>query len=212
MRCTLTDIPKAGQIWPDTSHGESLCAVSHILQHSCLMGGRCCGCKFTMQIYLWGLYFKSPSISRNLPDEICYECSEGVVIYRYIKDISLDLDALNRAIIPLSAFKIQPSTLSRMVAVINGVWGKIFHWQSSGIFPPGDELWLQLPQPNPAESTAKQGREMAPRVLIKLCQLKALLLFFPGRFEIQNSPLPSLSLWDHGEALSNAIIIWSSDF
>ena len=49
------------------------------------------------------------------------------MIYRYIKDISLDLDALNRAIIPLSAFKIQPSTLSRMVAVINGVWGKIFH-------------------------------------------------------------------------------------
>ena len=29
--------------------------------------------------------------------------------------------------------------------------------------------------------------------LIKLCQLKALLLFFPGRFEIQNSPPLSLS-------------------
>ena len=41
--------------------------------------------------------------------------------------------------------------------------------------------------------------------LIKLCQLKALFLFFPGRFEIQNSPLllsgaslrgPTLSLFD----------------
>ena len=34
--------------------------------------------------------------------------------------------------------------------------------------------------------------------LIKLCQLKALLLFFPGRFEIQNSPLLSLSLSSPG--------------
>ena len=93
---------------------------------------------------------------------------------------------------------IQPSTLSWMVAVINGVWRKIFHWQSSGIFPPGDELWLQLP-PNPAEhKRAEQGREMAPTALIKLCQLKALYPPFLPR-EIWNSKFStSLALQDHG--------------
>ena len=90
-----------------------------------------------------------------------------------------------------------------MVAVINGVWRKIFHWQSSGIFPPGDELWLQLP-PNPAEhKRAEQGREMAPTALIKLCQLKALYpLSLSSPFlprEIWNSKFStSLALRDHG--------------
>lgn len=51
-------------------------------------------------------------------------------------------------------------------------------------------------------ATSKSRREEkvpTATALIKLCcQLKALLLFFPGRFEIQNSPLLSQ---DHGASL-----------
>ena len=52
-------------------------------------------------------------------------------------------------------------------------------------------------------ATSKSRREEkvpTATALIKLCcQLKALLLFFPGRFEIQNSPL--LLSQDHGASV-----------
>ena len=104
---------------------------------------------------------------------------------------------------------------------MGSVWRKIFHWQSSGIFPPGDKLW-PLPPPPPCKSHREgMRRRFSP---YQILPIKCSPLLLPSSIllprEIWNSKFstfhppslpPSLPRRSHG-ALSNGIIIWSSDF